>query len=95
MSDSHEISIVKQELEQMHAKTCLLMTQFIGGHQCPKIAHMIVSHLQWLVSHTRNSGSPNSLAMYLQLLEHWQQATQLLLERRATRHKKQDSVILH
>ncbi|MDO8844173.1 hypothetical protein [Methylicorpusculum sp.] len=95
MSDIHEISIVKQELEQIHAKTCLLMTQFIGGHQCPKIAHMIVSHLQWLVSHARNSGSPNSLEMYLQLLEHWQQATQLLLARRADRRDKQDPVIIH
>ncbi|OQW78652.1 MAG: hypothetical protein BVN35_03045 [Proteobacteria bacterium ST_bin11] len=71
------------DVAQIHAATCLLMTQFINGHHNPKLAHLIVQQLGRLLSHPELAHSASSRDMYLQLLEHWQTVTHLLLERKA------------
>ncbi|MBD9357123.1 hypothetical protein [Methylomonas albis] len=72
-----------RDVAQIHAATCLLMTQFINGHHNPKLAHLIVQQLGRLLSHPELEHSASSRDMYLQLLEHWQTVTGLLLERKA------------
>lgn len=71
-----------RELTHLHAMTCLLMTQFINGRHCPKLAHRIVSQLALLLSHPQLEHTAASRDMYLQLHDHWQRVTGLLLERR-------------
>lgn len=75
----------KDELALLHAATCLSMTQFINGHQCPKLAHMIVHQLNQLLAHPELDAAPKSREMYLQLLEHWQKTVAQLLEQRKAR----------
>lgn len=74
----------KQEMTQLHAATCLMMTRFINGHHCPKLAHMIVHQLQRLLAHPVTRETPGSRDMYLQLLEHWQSVSSSLLEQNQT-----------
>lgn len=74
----------KSELARLHAATCLSMTQFINGHQCPKLAHMIVRQLNLLLTHPELEPVSNPRDMYLQLLEHWQKIAAQLLEQRDT-----------
>lgn len=76
-----------RDVAQIHAATCLLMTQFINGHHNPKLAHLIVQQLGRLLSHPEVAHSASSRDMYLQLLEHWQTVTGLLLERKAARQQ--------
>jgi len=42
---------MQNELTQLHAATCLLMTRFINGRHCPKLAHLIVHQLGHLLAH--------------------------------------------
>ncbi|MDT4291027.1 hypothetical protein RO575_15780 [Methylomonas sp. MO1] len=72
-----------RDVAQIHAATCVLMTQFINGHHNPKLAHLIVQQLGRLLSHPELAHSASSRDMYLQLLEHWQTVTNLLLERKS------------
>lgn len=74
----------KQDMTQLHAATCLMMTRFINGHHCPKLAHVIVQQLQKLLSHPITQETPDSRDMYLQLLEHWQNVSSSLLEQKPT-----------
>jgi len=74
---------MQPELSQLHATTCLLMTQFINGRHCPKLAHLIVQQLSSLLTHPELEQFPDSRNMYQQLLEHWQKITVLLLEQQA------------
>ncbi len=67
-----------QELSQLHATTCMLMTRFINGHHCPKLAQMIVQHLGRLLAHPHLISG--SRTMYRQLEEHWQTVANLLTE---------------
>ncbi|WAR45651.1 hypothetical protein [Methylomonas rapida] len=76
----------QQDITQLHAATCLLMTRFINGHHCPKLAHVIVHQLQRLLTHPALEHVPASQEMYRQLLEHWQSVAMALLE-----HKKNQS----
>lgn len=71
----------QQDMNQLHAATCLMMTRFINGHHCPKLAHVIVHQLQQLLAHPQQT--PDSRGMYLQLLEHWQGVSSLLLEQKS------------
>lgn len=73
------------ELIRLHAATCFSMTQFINGHHCSKLAHLIVRQLSLLVAHPGLSDVSASRDMYLQLLEHWQKVTSYLLEQQANR----------
>lgn len=75
------------ELTHLHAATCLLMTQFINGRHCPKLAHLIVHQLGHLLAHPELEQFPDSRKMYQQLLEHWQKVTSLLLEQRAAKQQ--------
>ncbi|MFZ2452391.1 MAG: hypothetical protein WAW36_17935 [Methylovulum miyakonense] len=75
----------KTELIRLHSATCLSMTQFINGHHCPKLSHLIVQQLSLLVAHPDLERVSNSRDIYQQLLEHWQKVTAYLLEQRAAR----------
>ena len=77
----------QQALSHLHANTCLLMTRFINGHHCPKLAQMIVSQLGHLLTHPQLEQLPDSRNVYQQLLEHWQSVTRQLLEHKTQRHK--------
>lgn len=68
------------DMSQLHAATCLMMTRFINGHHCPKLAHVIVHQLQKLLSHPDTQQTPSSRDMYQQLLEHWQNVSSALSE---------------
>jgi len=80
------------ELARLHAATCVSMTQFIQGHQCPKLARMIVRQLNLLLTHPELEPASKTRDMYRQLLEHWQKITAQLFEERNTR---KNSVIYH
>lgn len=85
MFEDNSISLSSsRDVAQIHAATCLLMTQFINGHHNPKLSHLIVQQLGHLLSHPELEHSASSRDMYLQLLEHWQAVTNLLLERKVT-----------
>lgn len=75
----------KTELIRLHAATCFSMTQFINGHHCPKLAHLIVHQLSHLVAHPDLEQVSVSREMYVQLLEHWQKVTACLLEPQSVR----------
>jgi hypothetical protein len=79
--------VKKGELAQLHAATCLSMTQFIHGHQCPKLAHMIVHQLNLLLTHPELEPVCSTRDMYMQLLEHWQKVAAQLLEQRHPQKK--------
>lgn len=70
------------ELGRLHAATCMSMTQFINGHQCPKLAQRIVRQLNQLVEHPELDQGSGTRNMYLQLREHWQKITTQLQEQR-------------
>lgn len=70
----------QQDMSQLHAATCLMMTRFINGHHCPKLAHVIVHQLQRLLAHPQQT--QDSRGMYQQLLEHWQAVSSSLLEQK-------------
>jgi len=61
------------DMTQLHAATCVLMTRFINGFHCPKLAHIIVQQLQRVLA---------SRETYRQLLEHWQNLSTALLEQK-------------
>lgn len=70
-----------RQLQTLHSRTCALMTKFIEGYQCPKLAHLIVSQLGQLISYAQSLRITTNQEMYAQLLEHWQTTiNQLLLE---------------
>lgn len=71
------------ELTLLHAGTCMLMTQFINGRHCPKLSQLIVKQLAGLLAHPELPQQADSRDMYRQLLQHWQNVTNQLLEQRA------------
>ncbi|MBS3964344.1 MAG: hypothetical protein KGZ80_07595 [Methylomonas sp.] len=75
-------AVATADMSQLHAATCLLMTRFLNGHHCPKLAHIIVQQLQKLLEHPHTQQTPDSREMYLQLLEHWQSVSTTLANRR-------------
>jgi hypothetical protein len=76
------------ELTQLHAATCLSMTQFINGRHCPKLAHFIVHQLSLLLAHPDLAQISAGRELYQQLLEHWQKVTAHLLEQRTARERQ-------
>lgn len=80
--ESHIIG--QQDLTQLHAGACMMMTRFVIGPHCPKLAHVIVHQLQKLLAHPITQESPDSRAMYSQLLEHWQNVSNALLAQKQT-----------
>ncbi len=63
--------VARHEITQLHAATCLMMTRFIDGDHCPKLAHVIVQQLQRLLNHPQTQQAPESSGLYRQLLDHW------------------------
>ncbi|MGJ0429162.1 hypothetical protein [Methylobacter sp.] len=74
------------EISQLHATTCLSMTQFINGRHCPKLAHSIVHQLGLLLAHPDLAAASREL--YQQLLEHWQKVAAHLLEQGTKREPR-------
>ncbi|WP_305906734.1 hypothetical protein Q9L42_019410 [Methylomarinum sp. Ch1-1] len=72
----------KQDMSQLHAATCLLMTRFINGYHCPKLSHVIVQQLQKLLAHPVTQRNVESREMYSRLLEHWQNVSISLIEQK-------------
>lgn len=60
------------ELSQLHAATCLAITQFNGGRPCPCLAKRIVLLLRYLATHPDLPLTKTSKDVYLNLLEHWE-----------------------
>lgn len=88
MSQSQVIAVEElQRLHDLHLTTCTLMTSFINGHHCPKLAHLIVHQLGQLLSFSRSLQITTNQEMYVQLLEHWQNVTQQLLEQQFAKQK--------
>ena len=81
-----------QALSHLHASTCVLMTRFINGHHCPKLAQMIVSQLANLLTHPQLEQLPDSRTLYQQLLEHWQGVTRQLIEQKT---KQKQNTVYH
>jgi len=71
-------NISKHDISQLHAATCIMMTRFISGHHCPKLANVIVQQLKQLLAHPATQGLPDSREMYSQLLLHWQEVSSSL-----------------
>lgn len=88
MLNTHSVKATQSELTQLHLTTCVLMTRFINGHHCPKLAHMIVRQLGCLVTHPQLEKLPTTREMYQQLLEHWQNVTRQLLEEKSNRRQR-------
>jgi hypothetical protein len=88
MSDTELTEPIRQELTQLHAATCVLMIQFINGRHCPKLAHLIVQQLACLLSHPELVEIPASRNMYRQMMDHWQQVVDQLLEQRTARQRQ-------
>ncbi|MFZ2170411.1 MAG: hypothetical protein WAW61_12325 [Methylococcaceae bacterium] len=74
--NTDELSLVK-----LHSTLCFLMTRF-HKDQCPKLAHFIVSHIRLVIEHPDVINSPNCKTLYLQLLQQWQNISEVLLEQR-------------
>jgi hypothetical protein len=79
------VPLQQHELTQLHTTTCLLMTRFINGQHCPKLANLIVQQLLNLLAHPDLEKAPANGTMYQQLLEHWQNISGVLLEQKITR----------
>lgn len=73
MQDIDSTVVIQQEMKKLHATTCRLMTRFINGHHCPKLAQLIIEQLGLLLAHPGLIAS--SRTMYQQLKEHWQNVT--------------------
>jgi len=71
-------NIANHEINQLHAATCMMMTRFINGHHCPKLANVIVQQLKQLLAHPATQGLSDSREMYSQLLLHWQEVSSSL-----------------
>ncbi len=82
-----DLSFVK-----LHSTLCFLMTRF-HKHQCPKLAHFIVSHIRLVIEHPDVVDSPNCRTLYLGLLQQWQNITATMLEQRRILSK--DGKITH
>jgi hypothetical protein len=74
--NTDELSFIK-----LHSTLCFLMTRF-HKDQCPKLAHFIVNHIHLVIEHPDVINSPNCKTLHLQLLQQWQNITEVLLEQR-------------
>ena len=81
-----------QDMSQLHTATCVMMTRFINGHHCPKLAHIIVQQLQRLLANPNTQQTQDSRDMYLQLLEHWQTIWAELLKQKLQRDRNFQSI---
>jgi hypothetical protein len=67
------MNLAKTELSQLHAATCLAITQFNRNTQCPCLANRIILLLQYLVTHPDFPLTPTSKDLYLNLLDYWRE----------------------
>lgn len=65
------MNLANTELSQLHAATCLAITQFSQGRRCPCLANRIVLLLQYLVTHPDMPLTETSKNLYLDLIDHW------------------------
>ncbi|MGR8931782.1 MAG: hypothetical protein ACU836_14180 [Gammaproteobacteria bacterium] len=81
MPSVEQNNIAKHEVSQLHAATCVMMTRFISGQHCPKLANVIVQQLRQLVEHPATQRLPESRDMYSQLLKHWLEVSSSLTDK--------------
>lgn len=89
MNDIESNSMGIEPMLDVHASTCLLMTRFISGRHCPKLAHLIVRQLAQLLAQPQLL--PDSRALYQNLLDHWQAVTDSLIQQKQP--KRQQSTV--
>jgi hypothetical protein len=65
------MNLANTELSQLHAATCLAITQFNQGRRCACLANRIVLLLQYLVTHPDMPITETSKNLYLDLIDHW------------------------
>jgi hypothetical protein len=65
------MDLAETELSQLHAATCLAITQFNRGQRCPCLANRIVLLLQYLVTHPDLPLTAASKNVYLDLIDYW------------------------
>jgi hypothetical protein len=65
------MNFAETEPSQLHAATCLAITQFNLGQKCPCLANRIVLLLQYLVTHPDMPLTEISKNLYLDLIDHW------------------------
>jgi hypothetical protein len=80
MCESKQQTPAAFETVDSHAATCLLMTRFISGHHCPKLAHLIAEQLARLLN--QPNLLPENRVLYQNLLQHWQALSLQLMQRR-------------
>lgn len=84
-----------QQLQDLHVATCMLMTRFINGHHCPKLAHSIAQKLSQLLSYSQTAQNSTNREMYSELLDHWQKVTKQLSEQQVNSNRKKTAVRHH
>ncbi|MFI3118830.1 MAG: hypothetical protein QX203_02490 [Methylococcaceae bacterium] len=77
---------------KLHSILCFLMTRFYQV-PCPKLAHFIVSHIRLVIEHPDVAASPDCGALYLQLLQQWQNISAVLLQQK--QHPAAESKNMH
>lgn len=85
------MNLAETELSQLHAATCLAITQFNQGQRCPCLANRIVLLLQYLVTHPDLPLTAASKNVYLDLIDHWLRVRNELRQQSV----KQAAVLLH
>jgi hypothetical protein len=66
------MNVAHIEISQLHAATCLAITQFQQGRHCPCLAKRIVNLLRYLATHPELPLTTTSKNLYLNLIEHWE-----------------------
>lgn len=83
--------IKSPDVSQLHAATCLAITQFMHGKRCPCLANRIVLLLKYLATHPELPLTATSRDVYLNLLDYWQEVQQGLKDKT----KNRANVVLH
>ena len=84
-------SITTADVGHLHAATCLAITQFNQGRQCPCLANRIVLLLQYLATHPDLPLTSTSKDLYLNLLDYWQQVNKEL----KLRTQQESALVFH
>jgi hypothetical protein len=82
------MDLAKTELSQLHAATCLAITQYNQGRQCPCLANRIVLLLKYLITHPDLPLTQASKDVYLNLLDHWQEVSDQFKEQQYQQNAK-------
>jgi hypothetical protein len=76
------MNLANSDLSQLHAATCLAITQFNQGQRCACLANRIVLLLQYLVTHPDMPLTETGKNLYLDLIDHWLKVRNELKQRK-------------